>query len=67
MGLTPKKVLALAQEYTDSVALGQGAVPVPGPKGPAGKDGVVDLSAFISFEQEAPDPEKTMIWMPSVS
>ena len=67
MGLTPKKVLAMAKDYTDSVALAEGAVMVPGPPGDEGPAGKVDLSALISFDLVAPDPEKTVIWMPPVA
>ena len=67
MGLTPKKVLAMAQAYTNSVALAEGAVMIPGPPGDEGKPGKVDLSALISFDTVAPDPEKTVIWMPPVA
>ena len=38
MGLTPIKVLAISKAYTDSVALGDGAV--QGPPGPAGQPGI---------------------------
>lgn len=45
--------LAMAKSYTNKVALGQGAVPMPGPQGPPGEVTEAQLNEALSGIQEA--------------
>ena len=49
MALTPKKALGAAMDYTDKVALGEGAVQIPGPQGPSGRQIELQTTADYSF------------------
>ena len=54
MALSPKKVIGICKQYTDSVALGQGAVQIPGPPGKDANPADVIAVMVYEYDQKTP-------------